>query len=210
LIGAAAGWAVQRFSPSSEGLSRTQAGPHPNRLLETALFLTVCTLALWGARQEIRYIDIPQHSLVTHADLRAASWIQENVPAEARFLVNSFFAYSGSAVVGSDAGWWLPLLAHRQTTLPPLSYGLEPEPWPGYRVYISDLTAVLQEKGLIHPDSLAVLQERGVSHVYIGQQQGRVNSIGAYAFQPEELLSSDYYQPIYHQDRVWVFELVGP
>jgi hypothetical protein len=210
LIGAATGWAVQRFNPGSEGLSRTDAGPHPNRIIESGLFLGVCVLGLWGARQEIRYIHIPQHSLVTHADLRAASWIQENIPAEARFLVNSFFAYSGSAVVGSDAGWWLPLLAHRQTTLPPLSYGLEPEPWPGYRSYISDLTAVLQEKGPIHPDSLAKLQERGVSHVYIGQQQGRVNSSGAYAFQPEELLSSEYYQPIYHQDRVWVFEWVGP
>jgi hypothetical protein len=210
LIGAATGWAVQRFSPSSEGLSRTQAGSNPSRFIESGLFLGVCALAVWGARQEIRYIHIPQHSLVTHADLRAASWIQENVPAEARFLVNSFFAYSGSAVVGSDAGWWLPLLAHRQTTLPPLSYGLEPEPWPGYRSYISDLTALLQEKGPLHPDSLAALQEREVSHVYIGQQQGRVNSSGAYALQPEELLSSDYYQPIYHQDRVWVFELVGP
>jgi hypothetical protein len=210
LIGAAAGWTVQHFNPSSEGLSRTQAEPYTKRIIESGLFLGVCALAVWGARQEIRYIHIPQHSLVTHADLRAASWIQENVPAEARFLVNSFFAYSGSAVVGSDAGWWLPLLTHRQTTLPPLSYGLEPEPWRGYRSYISDLTAVLQEKGPIHPDSLAALQERKVSHVYIGQQQGRVNSNGANALQPEELLASEFYQPIYHQDRVWVFELVGP
>jgi hypothetical protein len=80
----------------------------------------------------------------------------------------------------------------------------------GVQTLCHDLTAVLQEKGPLHPDSLAALQEREVSHVYIGQQQGRVNSSGAYALQPEELLSSDYYQPIYHQDRVWVFELVGP
>jgi hypothetical protein len=137
LIGAATGWAIQKINHSSEGLSRTQAGLYPNRFIESGLFVGVCVLAVWGARQEIRYIHISQHSLVTHADLRAASWIQENVPAEARFLVNSFFAYSGSAVVGSDAGWWLPLLAHRQTTLPPLSYGLEPEPWPGYRHYVT-------------------------------------------------------------------------
>jgi len=35
------------------------------------------------------------------------------------------FAYGDSVIVGSDGGWWLPLLARRQTTLPPINYGSE-------------------------------------------------------------------------------------
>jgi hypothetical protein len=203
LLGAASGWVIERA-----GSGEVKYNSRRYRMTGALLFLVVCVLGLWGTRHEIHTIDIPVHSLVTRPDLRAAGWIQENLPAEARFLVNSFFAYSGATVVGSDGGWWLPILAGRQTTLPPLSYGLEPEPWPGYRSYINELTAILHEKGPLHPDSLAALRERGVGYVYIGQQQGRVNYSGPNILNPEELLSSHQFKPIYHQDRVWVFEMV--
>ena len=203
LVGAAAGWAMDRSTHTGD-IPFSRAA----RMTGVGLFLAVCMLGLWGARQEMYRIDIPANSLVTRPDLRAADWIQGNTPSDARFLVNSFFAYSGSAVVGSDAGWWLPLLAQRQTTLPPLSYGLEPEPWPGYRLHINNLTATLEDKGILHPDSLAALRERGVGYIYIGQQQGRVNFSGPLVLNPDELMSSEQFKPIYHQDRVWVFEVI--
>jgi hypothetical protein len=203
LLGAVGGWVVEKCN-----LGGDNSFSRGKRLVGSLSLLAICVLSLWGARQELRMINIPAHSLVTRPDLRAVEWIEENLPDEARFLVNSFFAYSGASVVGSDGGWWLPLLAQRQTTLPPLSYGLEPEPWPGYRSYIAKLTATIQENGILHADSMVALREREVGYVYIGQQQGTVNYSGPHVLKPDELLGSDQFKPIYNQDRVWIFEIV--
>jgi hypothetical protein len=175
-------------------------------LPQALFFVLALAVSLAGARQTITYVNVAEHALVTRPDLRAVAWIRENTPTEARFLVNSLRAYGGSVVAGSDAGWWLPLLAQRQTTLPPLSYGLEVEPWPGYRKYVRQLTQLIEQGGVLHPDSLAALAERGVSHVYIGQQQGRVNYSGPAVLDPNTLLSSEHFKLVYRQDRVWIFE----
>ena len=177
--------------------------------LALILFVTVSVIAvgIWGARQRLGDLQVMTHALVTRPDIRAAEWIQENTPQDARFLVNSFFAYDDTVIVGSDGGWWLPLLAQRQTTLPPLTYGSEGGPRPDYVQWINALTTEIQNKGIAHPDVLALLRERGVTHVYIGQRQGRVNYGGPYVLEPGQLLASPNFRLVYHQDRVWVFEV---
>jgi hypothetical protein len=208
LLGGATGWLMNGME-GHPVVDRKRIGWLSNQGVRQALlFCLALVLAFFGIRQTISYVNVPTHALVTRPDLRAAAWIQENIPQETCFLVNSFLAYSGSVVVGSDAGWWLPLLAQRQTTLPPLSYGLEVEPWPGYRKYVRELTTIIEEQGILHPDSMAALQQRGVSHVYIGQQQGRVNYSGPAILNPNQLLSSERFQLVYHQDRVWIFEFL--
>jgi hypothetical protein len=165
-------------------------------------------LALWGAGQRLADLDVAQHALVTRPDERAAAWIKANTPPDARFLVNAFFAYGGATVVGSDGGWWLPLLAGRQTTLPPILYGSEQAPRPDYRLWINALPTLLGQKPPDDPEVLAMLRERGVTHVYIGQRQGRLNYDGPGILEPRQLLASPHFRPVYHEDRVWVFEVV--
>ncbi len=191
LIGAAAGWLV--------------AAIPRGRRWEAVVMLLTLGLGLWSARLRLTDLQISNHELVTRPDVRAASWIQSNTPVEARFLVNSFFTYGGTLVVGSDGGWWLPLLAHRQTTLPPLLYAVEQGPRPDYREWINLLSAEIQQKGVEHADVIALLKERGVTHVYIGQRQGSVNNAGGLTLKPEELLASSHFGLLYHQDRIWVF-----
>jgi hypothetical protein len=53
----------------------------------------------------------------------------------------------------------------------------------------------------------ALLKERGVTHVYIGQQGGRVGNPGPPLLQAGLLSESPYYRVVYHQDRVWIFEM---
>ena len=149
-----------------------------------------------------------QHAMVTRPDLRAMVWIRENTPEDARFLINSFFAYGGGVVVGSDGGWWMPLLAERANTVPPLNYGTEQGPRPEYREWINEPTGQIQEVGGNGPETLALLRERGVTHVYVGQQQGRVFYSGPDVLGPEALLHSVHYRLVYHRDRVWVFGVV--
>jgi len=52
------------------------------------------------------------------------------------------------------------------------------------------------------------LRARGITHVYIGQRQGRVNYAGPYVLKPTELLADSRFRLVYREDRVWVFEVV--
>ncbi len=178
-----------------------------NKFQTAALVLLIVAVGLWGFRQRLGDLRISQHALVTSPDIRAATWIRENTPANARFLVNSFFAYGDSVIVGSDGGWWLPLLARRSTMLPPINYASEGGPRPDYREWINALPVEIKKSGITCPDVIAPLRERGITHVYIGQRQGRVNYAGPDVLQPERLLASSCFRPTFHQDRVWVFEV---
>ncbi|MCL4487650.1 MAG: hypothetical protein M1570_05915 [Chloroflexi bacterium] len=174
---------------------------------KTVLLLIVTLAGLWGSRQRLTDLQVAKSALVTDPDLRAAEWIKKNTPSDAVFLVNSFFAYGGTDVVGSDAGWWLPLLAGRSTTVPPLNYESEMGPRPDYREWINNLVHEIETRGIADPEVLAILREHRVTHIYIGQQNGRVNYGGPYVLEPEQLLSVPAFHPVYHEDRVWVFEV---
>jgi hypothetical protein len=176
------------------------------RIPALVLALTVA-LGLWGSSLRLNNIDVAQHALVTRPDLQAAEWIREHTPEDAVFLVNSFFAYGGTSVVGSDAGWWLPLLARRSTTLPPLTYASEGGPRPDYREWVNSLTAEILQAGIADPKVLDKLARRNVTHVYIGQQQGQVNYSGP-RLTAAALQESSHFKEIYHQDRVSIFEFV--
>ena len=201
LAGAAAGWGAQAVARLEHKGWRIGLG-----LVSAALVLA---LALGGARQRLGDTNLMAHALVTRPDVRAAAWIREHTPQSARFLVNSFFAYEGSLVVGSDAGWWLPVLAGRQNSLPPITYSFESGDLAGQElVEINLLPQEIETKGVTHPDVLALLAARGIDYVYIGQRQGRVNYSGPNVLDPSLLAADAHFKIIYHQDRVWIFEIV--
>jgi hypothetical protein len=145
------------------------------------------------------------HSLLTRPDILAAEWINENLPEDARFLVNSFFAYADSAVVGSDGGWWLPLTTQRMSTQPPLPYVSEAGPSVDYIAETNGLIAMIKAQGLQDSDVLEELNTRGITHVYIGQQQGSVN--GSPLLDVDTLVDDPNFKLIYNEDRVVIFEI---
>jgi len=219
-FGAAAGWILAGWGkqPAIPDSVTTQAEvlDQPalqkpagwRRLLNPVLALVVVACGLWGAWLRLGDVDIPEHALVLPPDLRAYQWIEANLPSEARLLVNGHLAFYETAAVGTDGGWWLPLLAGRQTTIPPMNYSFEEEPWPGYQDWINSLYKEIEAKGIDHPDVLDELSERGVSHVYIGQQQGSVSHFGQFNFDLGAIQASPHYRPVYRQDRVWIFEVL--
>ncbi len=149
----------------------------------------------------------PGRQLVTEADLAAMAWIQENTPADALFLINHTFAYSNSTAVGTDAGWWLPLLAGRQNTIPPLSAQETryPDAFQSNQFYRQ-----VDQVELTDTSGYQLLQEAGITHIYLGQQNGQVwNESGQAPLNAEVLRASSLYREIYHQDNVSVFTLAG-
>ena len=171
-----------------------------------ALGLMVIVISFWGTLQRYRDVDPLKFALAAAPDIQAAAWIKENVSTEALFLVNSFFAFNDSVVVGSDGGWWLPITADRQTTLPPITYNFEMEPFPDYSKWVQIPTRMIEAHGITHPTTVETLKEYGVTHIYIGQQQGSVNYSGPLRLNPVELSKDSHFNPIYQQDCVWIFE----
>ncbi len=175
--------------------------------LEILVSLALIFFSVWGISQRRNDIEVGDHTLAARPDENAARWISKNTEKDARFLVNSMFAFDDFAIVGTDGGWWLPLLANRDTTQPPVPYIIEDSYIPNYRDLVNGLIDEINQKGINHPDVLDQLQARNITHIYLGQQQGLINSLSS-MLSPEELLSSPHFELIYHQDRVWIFEVL--
>ncbi|MEM2001781.1 MAG: hypothetical protein QXT77_03905, partial [Candidatus Methanomethylicaceae archaeon] len=171
--------------------------------------ILTCVLGIFGGLERLSDIDIASHALTTRPDLRAMAWIRENLPEDARFLVNSFFAYGGSVIVGSDGGWWIPLLTGRQNTVPPLNYSLELGSQPEYVKWVNGLTTQIEMCGVNCPETLKMLKERGVMYVYIGQREGKVGAGAKQLFSPSDVIGSEAFRVLYHRDRVWIFMLTS-
>ena len=172
------------------------------------LSFIVIVISLWYVLPRVRAVQPAEHALLTRPDIRAGTWIVQNLPTDSNLLVNSFFAYGGTLVVGSDGGWWLPITTNRGTSQPPLTYGSERGIIPDYVAYTNDLVALIQEYGISHPNVLNELREREFTHIYIGQQQGQVNANSPPMLNPNELLDEPYFKLIYNEDRVWIFEII--
>ncbi|RMF43731.1 MAG: hypothetical protein D6755_10025, partial [Anaerolineae bacterium] len=174
---------------------------------EGALTTLVVAAALWGGRARLGDIRPAGHAMLTRPDVRAAAWVRENTAPEARFLIENFTAYHDTAAVGADGGWWLPVLSKRAASHPPLLYTFEADPFPGFRQGVLDLSHAVRQNGVDAPETLTLLQARGITHAYVGQQQGSVNSPRP-ILPPADLLVSPHYRPVYHHDRVWIFEVI--
>ena len=170
------------------------------------LFLAMAAVGVWGARQRLADLNVSAAALATRPDVRAAAWIQANTPETARFLTNASFANDNTVVVGTDGGWWLPLLARRAVTVPPLNYESEQGPQPDYLMWVNALHAAISARGVNDSEVLAELHARGVTHVYLGQ---RHNAASGSWLDPQQLLLSPHFQLVYHQDRVWIFAIVN-
>ena len=118
-----------------------------------------------GYRQ--RDVIQPDRIIATPADERALAWVRDHTPADAVFLASGQPTYGDTVVLGEDGGWWLPVLADRACTVPPLPIGHELTVEPDYRQRTVDLAkAVAADLGA--PDTVARLQREGVEWAYVG------------------------------------------
>ena len=177
-------------------------------ILARSMPILITLLAFFGGISRLGDLDPEKHALATRPDIHAWAWIENNLPIDAKFLPNSFFAFGGTIVVGSDGGWWLPLMTRRQSSLPPISYGVEKGPRVDNIHWQNEIVRQIQRGGINDIDSLGMIRDREISHIYVGQQQGSVNSSGLILLDPDLLSASSFFKPIYHQDRVWIFEVI--
>jgi hypothetical protein len=184
LLGWLGGWLVEHWLASL-----------PFRRGLSALALTlVCLWGVWIGRNNIN----PANAMVRPADLEALDWVRASTPADALFMVNTYhWSFNDEYLIGSDAGYWLPLLANRQTVTLPMIYTLERTTQPG----LAERLVVLDRLNgqLTTPEALAALRQVGVTHVFVGERGGKIDL--------QALLASLDYELLYHQNGAAVFRL---
>lgn len=187
--------------------------PATQHALTTIIIAAIC---LWSTTW-LRNIADPGQQMLTPADERAMAWIRENIPADARIVVNAFPAYGGSLIAGTDGGWWITLLTGRQTNLPPMTYGSERWERDTFYAETNRLAEALRGRplrdstpvriDLTTPDNLARLRAAGLSYVYSGANatpgRDRADWIDA-----DALRASRAFRLIYERDGVQIFQLV--
>ncbi|MEM4168209.1 MAG: hypothetical protein QXW98_07170, partial [Candidatus Caldarchaeum sp.] len=161
-----------------------------------AFFLPVAVLAL---SSQLRIVDV-RFMLVTHPDLKALKWIKEYTPQSAKFLIDSFIAYGGSAVAGSDAGWWIPLLSRRDSTVPPLVYVSEKMSNEHYKKQMEEVYRITRNPEMYLE---SFISQEGVDFVYVGQ----LNQRQGHGMIKNVLNRSEEFEEVYRRDRVIVLRL---
>jgi hypothetical protein len=157
-------------------------------------------------------------ALVTEADLTAMEWIRANTPPRARFLINAFPAYGGTLAAGSDAGWWLPLLARRWASLPPLTYGSEQGEFADYQRGVNALVKKLRGRDLTdlaplsvdltRPVALKTLADNELDYIYSGAHPFP-GPESADRFDTAKLRASPLFRLVYERDGVEIFQFIG-
>lgn len=178
----------------------------------------VALLSVWGATLNLGRVDT-QFQLLTPADARAMEWIRTQTPASARFLVNSFPAFGGTLVAGTDGGWWIPLLTGRQTSLPPLTYGSERGTSDDFYPRVNAFAAAVRGRPLtdlspvrINPASPSVLQtlhDAQIAYIYSGAHQTPGPDLADRIDTSALLADADLFRLMYDQDGVMIFEIKG-
>ncbi|MBX0327752.1 hypothetical protein K2Z83_08690 [Oscillochloris sp. ZM17-4] len=131
------------------------------------------------------------------------SWIASETPPGARVFVNSFLAYDGTLYAGSDGGWMLTFFTGRSTNLPPITYGSEAGPTPGYYTHVNDENAAVYAHPINTPDAAAALKAAGFGYLYNGPAASPPNEY----LDPAQIDASPLYEQIYRRDGVTIWRV---
>jgi len=157
--------------------------------------LVIGSVVLWGAWGMLTIVN-PATVLATRDDMAAMEWIRDHIPSDAKFLINVRH-WQGGTYVGTDGGYWIPLLTGRATVLPPAVYLYGPAE---YVKGINDLAEAAVAVESWDAESMRrLLSDNGVTHVYVGARGGPVT--------PRMLMNSPYYRPVYSRGPVWIFQI---
>lgn len=139
----------------------------------------------------------PEFSFVSSEDLVAFEWIKENTQDESKFIVNTFnFNFNENYIIGIDAGYWIPLLANRETVTIPMIYQIEKLQ---YENTLENLILVHNIVDYSSNETINLLSELGYTHIYIGEWGSKEKL--------NQLLENSYYKLIFNEDNAYVFEI---
>jgi len=158
----------------------------------------ILLFGVWGARERATDVEAYRH-FVKPADLTAMEWIDENIPDDATFAINTYF-WLPRAPHGVDAGYWIPYLTGRETTAPAMIIPGEAEQALTDRFIERSHLAEQLESEL---DPLSKLYDMNIRYIYIGS----VGDFSGPGLQLDFLRQSKRVKVLYEQDGVTILEI---
>ena len=160
------------------------------------LAAALLSLLVWGV-WDTRDILNPATVLASEADLDAIRWIKANTPTNARFFINvSHWQYG--IYRGVDGGWWIDLLAGRETILPPVMYAL------GNSEYYNQINSWAEQASQVGgcTDGFKdLIRAAGLTYVYLGSEPG--------ALRADEVNACPYLSMVYQQGGVSIYRVTN-
>ena len=183
------------------GLSNLQIwkSTNPNGLAANVIILLILIVGLASGMSRWKDFNFTKHTYITSEDLAAANWIKRNTDSESLFMINTYqFQINDNLIIGLDGGYWLPVIAERQTVVPPMGYLLEKMAYP--QAEETATTFHQLEGDLDSFNAVEALRMSGVDYVYIGALGGRIDL--------NELITSDNFEQIYQKNDVTIFRII--
>ena len=197
-VGALCGWLAGDLGRLLARARLPRIGRIGRRSVSALLLAAVVALAGVGSWRMVDIVN-PVTVLATEEDMDGLAWAREHTPPDALFMVNTG-VWQAPMRYGTDAGWWLNVVADRRTTLPSLLYLM------GGMEYFEGLNAlaiaVEEAESADDPALLERLRAAGVTHVYVGARGGRLL--------PRDLDPSPHYRALYTHGPVRIYEVMYP
>jgi len=110
--------------------------------------------------------------IVDAADLAALDWVRTNIPADARFYVNSTL-WMQNIYRGVDGGYWLLPYTGRSGLVPPVFYTQLAD---GQGQQVNDLAGRSEKLTGCTPEFWTIVREAALTHVYVRQGRGSLQA----------------------------------
>ena len=180
-----------------EGLRRLpRAYLVPSRAILAAAILAGGVFAAWNRAKAVE----PYRHFVTDQDITAMQWIDENIPSDATFAINTY-RWLPQAIHGTDAGYWIPYFTGRQiVTSAMLRDGL-PDTYRKQSLDRSEAAEALETD----LSALGDLRRLGVEYIYIGA----IGDFSGDGLQLERLTQSNAVEVLYSKGDTAVLRILA-
>lgn len=102
------------FETLKESLSRLLGPNQAWRNIQPILYWMIAFIAVLFISDRVNTIQ-PFRHFMTNEDQQAMEWLKENTPPDSIIAINTQY-WAGEAFHGTDAGYWIPYFAERETT----------------------------------------------------------------------------------------------
>jgi len=168
------------------------------RLYQVILIMILSVGSLCGMIR-LPLLVLSANFYIRPSALVAMEWIDSHLPRLAFLVTNgTLIPWSPGWVVGIDAGYWAPLLAHRDATPPTMNYPLEWADKNSPELESLAIFPVLVEQS--ESDWHTLFVEHGITYVLSCDSQ--------WPLTPSKLPRQDKLRLVYHQDRILLYEVL--
>jgi hypothetical protein len=158
-----------------------------------SIFILGVVISILGAQRMLPIIN-PSTVIFREADELAMEWIRMNIDEDETIVINPT-GWGYGLYMGNDGGFWISPLTGRKTMPPNVLYGNDKDFRTMVNQFIEDLLPAGNDSNFLWE----LLLENNYRYIYLGGRGGVIS--------PQSLVDSPFFDPIYHKQGTWVFEV---